>query len=94
MCLNDYHPVTLVFMIIIHDLQEVNITQNQIAENLKPLIAWYSSRHMDVIYQSLHLALEHLDNKHTYTRLLFIDCSHLPHKSIKLMDGVSNPLCS
>eukprot|EP00061_Rhincodon_typus_P016793 g45188.t1 len=75
-CLNDYRPVTLMSIIMKCFKRLVTAHSNSsLPACLDPL--QFAYRHTrstaDAIFQALHVSLEHLDDKDTYIRLLFID---------------------
>jgi len=72
--LNDYHPVALtpIALKCLERLVLLTHIKSIIPDSLDPL----QFRSVDdVISLTLHTALEHLDRRDTYARLLFIDYS-------------------
>ena len=77
-CLNDYRPVALT-PVVMKCFERLIMAQinSYLDKNLDPL--QFAYRHnrstVDAISLALHSALDHLDNKNSYVRLLFIDYS-------------------
>ncbi|XP_072372170.1 uncharacterized protein [Scyliorhinus torazame] len=103
-CLNDYRPLALtsVVMKCFERLVMKRIT-SILLERLDPLqFAYHRNRSTaDAISLALHPSLEHLDNKNSYIRLLFIDYSSafntiIPAKLISKLQnlGLGSPLCN
>uniref|UniRef100_A0A6I8SKL5 Reverse transcriptase domain-containing protein n=1 Tax=Xenopus tropicalis TaxID=8364 RepID=A0A6I8SKL5_XENTR len=103
-CLNDYRPVALtsIAMKCFERIGKAHIT-SLLPASLDPLqFAYRSNRSTDdAIAIALHTALSHLDQRNTYVRMLFIDCSSafntiVPSRLVmKLRDlNIGSSLCS
>ena len=103
-CLNDYRPVALT-PVVMKCFERLIMAQinSYLDKNLDPL--QFAYRHnrstVDAISLALHSALDHLDNKNSYVRLLFIDYSSafntiIPSKLVtKLAElGLCASLCN
>ena len=103
-CLNDYRPVALtpIMMKCFERLVRDHIT-SRLPSTLDPYqFAYRPNRSTeDAISSVLHLSLEHLEEKNTYVRMLFVDFSsafntiipqHLISKLVPL--GLGTPMCN
>ncbi|TKS65503.1 RNA-directed DNA polymerase from mobile element jockey [Collichthys lucidus] len=103
-CLNDYRPVALT-PIIMKCFERLVLAH--LKDSLPPTLdphqfAYRSNRSIDdAVSTALHSVLSHLDNNHTYARLLFIDFSSafntvIPSKLITKLGalGINTALCN
>ncbi|KAI5085415.1 hypothetical protein C0J45_23129 [Silurus meridionalis] len=103
-CLNDYRPVALTPIVMkCFERLVMRHIKTQLPPSLDPMqFAYHPNRSTDDgISTTLHLALNHLDNKDSYVRMLFIDFSSafntiIPQHLVEKLNllGLNTSLCN